>query len=86
MFSGELIEVFQIGFFALFCIYTTNALIQRYAEGSIGIVTFPLLVLGGIEAYWPFAILPSILGAVSVLVAIVLSSRQNTKGMASLSA
>ncbi len=73
--SGELIEVLQIGFFALFGIYATNALIQWYAEGPIGIVTVPLLVIGAIGAYWPLALLPNILGAVAVLVVIVMSSR-----------
>ncbi|MDG1001792.1 MAG: TRAP transporter fused permease subunit [Pseudomonadales bacterium] len=77
--SGDLIEVFQIGFFALFGIYATNALIQWYAEGPLGIITLPLLILGAIGAYWPLAILPNILGAVSVLVAIVLSSRVKTQ-------
>ena len=75
--SGDLIEVLQIGFFALFGIYATNALIQWYAEGPIGIFAASLLVLGAVGAYWPLALLPNIAGAVIVLTVIVLSSRQN---------
>jgi len=77
--SGDLSEVLQIGFFALFGIYATNPLIQWHAEGPIGILTAPLLVVGAIGAYWPLALLPNIAGAVSVLTAIVLSSRLRLK-------
>lgn len=73
--SGELIEILQIGFFALFGIYATNALIQWYSEGPIGWMTAPLLVLGAIGAYWPLAIVPNLLGAAAVVVVIVLTSR-----------
>jgi TRAP transporter 4TM/12TM fusion protein len=74
--SGELIEVMQIGFFALFGIYATNAIIQWYAEGPIGPITVPLLVLGAIGAYWPLAIVPNLVGAGMVLGAIVISRRR----------
>ncbi|MEP4198523.1 MAG: TRAP transporter fused permease subunit [Aliishimia sp.] len=73
--SGEFVEVLQIGFFALFGIYATNALIQWYAEGPIGLVTVPLLILGAIGAYWPLAWVPNIAGAVCVIAVVVLSSR-----------
>ncbi|AXI48332.1 C4-dicarboxylate ABC transporter permease [Sulfitobacter sp. SK012] len=76
--SGELIEVLQIGFFALFGIYATNALIQWYAEGPLSPITLPLLVLGGIGTYWPLAWLPNIVGATAILIAIALSSRNKT--------
>jgi len=46
--SGEFMEVMQIGFFALFGIYATNALIQWHAEGPIGLVTVTMLILGAI--------------------------------------
>jgi TRAP transporter 4TM/12TM fusion protein len=62
--SGDFLEVAQIGFFALFGIYATNALIQWYAEGPIGLVTAPLLVLGAVGAYWPLATLVNV-GALS---------------------
>lgn len=73
--SGELIEVFQIGFFALFGIYATNAIVQWYAEGPINLFTALLLILGAVGAYWPLALLPNIVGAMAVLTVIVLSSR-----------
>ena len=76
--SGELIEILQIGFFALFGIYATNAIIQWYAEGPIGPVTALLLVLGAVGAYWPLALLPNLLGAALVLTVIVLSYRRQT--------
>ncbi|MBV1867045.1 MAG: TRAP transporter fused permease subunit [Marinosulfonomonas sp.] len=72
--TGELVEVLQIGFFALFGIYASNALIQWHAEGPIGFATAPLLVLGAIGAYWPLALLPNIAGAAVILTVIVLSS------------
>jgi TRAP transporter 4TM/12TM fusion protein len=73
--SGELIEVLQIGFFALFGIYATYALIQWYAEGPINIVSAGLLVIGGIGAYWPLALLPNFVGAVLITSVIATSSR-----------
>ncbi|MEP5152989.1 TRAP transporter fused permease subunit [Planktotalea sp.] len=73
--SGNFAEVMQIGFFALFGIYATNALIQWYAEGPIGIVTVPMLILGAIGAYWPLAWMQNIGGAALVIAVIVLSSR-----------
>jgi TRAP transporter 4TM/12TM fusion protein len=73
--SGELIEVLQVGFFALFGIYATYALIQWYAEGPITIVSAILLVIGGIGAYWPLALLPNVVGAALITSIIVMSSR-----------
>jgi TRAP transporter 4TM/12TM fusion protein len=76
--SGDLIEVLQIGFFALFGIYATNAIIQWYAEGPIGPLAALLLVLGAVGAYWPLALLPNIAGAAMVVAVIVMSSRSKT--------
>lgn len=76
--SGELIEVLQIGFFALFGIYATNAMIQWYAEGPISPFMAVLLVLGAVGAYWPLALLPNIAGAAVIVTVIVLSSRRKT--------
>ena len=80
--SGELIEVLQIGFFALFGIYATNALIQWYAEGPIGWVTAPLLGLGAVGAYWPLAFLPNLVGAVVILGVIIWTSRTEMRPLA----
>jgi len=77
--SGEFTEVLQIGFFALFGIYATNALIQWYAEGPIGIVTASLLVLGAIGAYWPLSLFHNIAGAGIVLGVIIWTSRERSK-------
>ncbi|MBV1926426.1 MAG: TRAP transporter fused permease subunit, partial [Rhodobacteraceae bacterium] len=77
--SGDFIEVMQIGFFALFGIYATNALVQRYAEGPIGFLATGALVLGAIGAYWPLAWLPNIAGSLLVVAVIVLSSKRRAR-------
>lgn len=79
--SGDLAQVLQIGFFSLFGIYATYALIQWYAEGPIGIYTVPLLILGGVGAYWPLAWLPNIAGAAVITAVIVMSYRARTQGL-----
>ena len=68
--SGDFIEVVQIGFFALFGIYATNALIQNYAEGPLGLVGIGLLIAGAVGAYWPLNLPLNIAGAVLVVLAI----------------
>jgi TRAP transporter 4TM/12TM fusion protein len=80
--SGDLIEVLQIGFFALFGIYATNAIIQWYAEGPIGPISAVLLVCGAAGAYWPLALLPNILGALAILAVIVYSSKTRGRSLA----
>jgi TRAP-type uncharacterized transport system fused permease subunit len=76
--SGELIEVLQIGFFSLFGIYATYAVMQWYAEGPISIWHLPLLVIGAVGAYWPLALLPNVAGAALIIGVIVLSRRAGT--------
>ena len=76
--SGEFIEVLQIGFFALFGIYATNALIQWYAEGPIGPFSAVLLVLGAVGAYWPLALVANIAGAAAIMAVVVMSVRGKT--------
>ena len=73
--SGDLPQILQVGFFALFGIYATYALIQWYAEGPINVISATFLVFGGIGAYWPLAWMPNIAGAVIVTSVIVMSSR-----------
>ncbi len=73
--SGEFTEVIQIGFFALFGIYATNALIQWHSEGPIGLFTSALLILGAVGAYWPLAWLPNLLGATAIVAVITLTAR-----------
>lgn len=73
--SGEWYEVLQIGFFGLFGIYATNALIQFYSEGPLNALTVPLLIVGAAGAYWPLNLPANIGGAVLVIAVIVLSAR-----------
>lgn len=73
--SGEFIEVIQIGFFALFGVYATNALIQFYSEGPIGIMDAAALVAGAALAFWPLATLANIGGAALVVFVIIRSRR-----------
>ncbi|MEP3297981.1 MAG: TRAP transporter fused permease subunit [Pseudoruegeria sp.] len=72
--SGEFIEVIQIGFFGLFGIYATNALIQQYSEGPIGILENCGLVVGAVLAFWPLNLIANIVGAV-VILAIIFRTR-----------
>jgi len=74
--SGELVQVLQIGFFSLFGIYATNALIQWYAEGPIGFVGAILLVAGAVGAYWPLEWIANIIGAGVIITVVVMSRRK----------
>ena len=74
--SGEWYEVLQIGGFALFGVYATNALIQWYSEGPIGPVFALMLLAGAIGAYWPLNWAANIGGAVLVVAVIILSGRR----------
>ncbi len=83
--SGDVSQVLQIGFFSLFGIYATYALIQWYAEGPIGWSTVPLFVAGGIGAYWPLAWVPNIAGALAIATAVVLSAKARRAEIAKVS-
>ncbi len=80
--SGAWYEVLQIGGFALFGIYATNALIQNYAEGPLNFALIPMLILGAIGAYWPLNLMANIGGAVLVLAVVIISSRTLKKQLA----
>jgi TRAP transporter 4TM/12TM fusion protein len=69
--SGEFIEVMQIGLFGLFGIYATNALIQQYSEGPIGIIENAALVAGAALAFWPLNLIANLGGAALVIFVIV---------------
>ncbi len=73
--SGNWMEICQIGFFALFGIYAINALIQYYAEGPLKIWHLPLLILGGIGAFWPLHWIANIVGAALVIYVVVMTGR-----------
>jgi len=74
--SGSFVEILQIGGFALFGIYATNALIQRYSEGPVGVIEIALFVAGAGLALWPLNLIANLAGAACVLVAIALSRRK----------
>jgi TRAP transporter 4TM/12TM fusion protein len=74
--TGSLGEILQIGFFALFGIYATNALIQRYAEGPLNPLLYVLIICGAVGAYWPLNWAANIAGAGLVIVAIIVSRRR----------
>ena len=75
--NGSLLEILQIGFFALFGIYATNALIARFAEGPMTNWYWPTLVAGIVLSFWPLDLMLNMLGAVSVLMVIIHSHRHN---------
>lgn len=74
--TGSLEEVLQIGFFALFGIYGTNALIQRYAEGPLNPLLYGLIIIGAVGAYWPLNWVANIVGALAIIAVTVLSARR----------
>ncbi|WP_052093323.1 TRAP transporter permease [Hoeflea phototrophica] len=74
--TGSFNEILQIGFFALFGIYATNALIQRYAEGPLNPLLYVLIIAGAVGAYWPLNWTANLIGAGLVLSVIVLSGRR----------
>jgi TRAP transporter 4TM/12TM fusion protein len=79
--SGNFIEVLQIGFFGLFGIYATNALLQRYSEGPLGLLGYLLLVAGAVGAYWPLNLWAN-LGGAALVIFVILSSRAKAQGQA----
>lgn len=79
--SGNFIEVLQIGFFGLFGIYATNALLQRYSEGPLGLLGYLLLAAGAVGAYWPLNLWAN-LGGAALVIFVILSSRAKAQGQA----
>jgi TRAP transporter 4TM/12TM fusion protein len=75
--SGAFIEVLQIGVFALFGIYATNALIQRHSEGPVAVIELALFAAGAALAFWPLNLPANIAGAALVTAAITLAKRKN---------
>lgn len=73
--SGSFLEVMQIGFFALFGIYATNALLQWYSEGPIGVLEIPALIAGAIFSHWPLNLPANLAGAALVLFVVIRTRR-----------
>lgn len=83
--SGEFIEVMQIGFFGLFGIYATNALIQRYSEGPIGVIEVCALVAGAALAYWPLMMVANLAGA-ALVAGVIWRTRRKPRNAARVAA
>ncbi|MFK7853252.1 MAG: TRAP transporter permease [Granulosicoccus sp.] len=77
MVGAELPELLQIGFFALFGLYAFNALLQRYAEGSLYWWSYPALLAGSAGAFYPLNWLFNVSGAILVVTVIFATSRNN---------
>ena len=77
--SGGFWEILQVGFFGLFGIYATNAIIQLYSEGPIGIKEIFMLATGAFLSYLPLNLVANILGASIVLFVMFYTSLKNKK-------
>jgi len=75
--NGTFAEMCQIGFFALFGIYATNAIIARFSEGPLSIWHWPLLVSGAVLCFVPLHLMSNVLGALLVGTVIFLTHRRN---------
>jgi len=75
--NGTFAEMCQIGFFALFGIYGTNAIIARFAEGPLAVWHWPLLVLGAVLCFIPLDLISNVIGALLVSAVIFLTHRRN---------
>ncbi|MBO6561162.1 MAG: TRAP transporter fused permease subunit [Nisaea sp.] len=84
--SGDFMEVMQIGVFSLFGIYATNALIQMYSEGPIGILEICLLIAGAALAYWPLMLLANLAGAALVVLVMVWTRMKSARQVGSAGA
>ena len=71
--GGDLLTVAKIGGFSLFGIYAVNALVQRYAEGELHLLSYPALLIGGGAAFLPNNLAANIAGALLVTVVVVFS-------------
>ncbi len=75
--NGTFLEMCQIGFFAVFGLYATNAVIARFAEGPLALWHWPLLVMGAVLCYVPLDLLLNGVGAMLVTLVVWLTYRQN---------
>ncbi len=76
--SGDWVEVLRVGFFALFGIYAVNALVQRYSEGKLHWLAYPILIVASIASFWPTNLLANIAGAALVIAVIIVTRRALT--------
>jgi len=80
--TGNYLEALQAAFFALFGMYATNALVQRYAEGPLKWWAYIGFAVGGFAAYWPGSIFIDLAGAAIVILTAVATSRVSKKEVA----
>lgn len=73
--GGDVPTVLRIGFFSLFGIYAFSSLLQRYSEGPMPWWMYPIMLLGGMAAFFPLNWLANILGAAAIVCAVAYSSR-----------
>ncbi|MCR9072555.1 MAG: TRAP transporter fused permease subunit [Alphaproteobacteria bacterium] len=69
--SGDFGEVMHIAVFSLFGIYATNAVIQWYSEGPVGILEICALVGGATLAFWPLMLPANLAGAALIVLVVV---------------
>jgi len=63
-------DLIRLGFFALFGIYASNCVLQRYSEGPLSWWHWPLLGFGIVGCYWPMAWAPNLVGAALVVLVV----------------
>ncbi len=76
--GSDLPDLLRLASFALLGIYSTNCMLQRYAEGPLSWWHWPLLVGGAVGAYWPLAWVPNLLGAAAVITVLLSTGRRRT--------
>ncbi len=74
--GADLPDLLRLAGFALLGIYSTNCLLQRYAEGPLTRWHWPLLVGGAVGCYWPMEWLPNLLGSAAVITVLLTSRRR----------
>ncbi|MFK7889931.1 MAG: TRAP transporter permease [Granulosicoccus sp.] len=79
MIGAPLPDLLRIGVFALFGIYATNALVQRYSEGPLKLYYYPILIVGAAGAFYPLQWWANIGGAALVAIVVWLTSRVSSE-------
>ena len=78
MIGAPVLDLLRIGGFALFGIYASNSLIQRYAEGPLAWWHYPLLLVGLAGCFYPLVWTYNIVGAV-IVVSVLWHSKQRAQ-------
>ena len=75
--TGSIDEMLRLGLFSLFGIYAINAMISGFAEGPLAVWHWFLLIGGAVLCFIPLDWLMNLAGALSVLLVIFLTHKQN---------